>query len=464
MSHSISEWPLFSAYCGRFGVPVVVVDLETTGGNMFEDRVTEVGLLRFENGSVKQYQWLVNPQQSIPSFVARLTGIDDDLVADAPLFSEIADELLMLLRGSLVVAHNSKFDYTFLRHEFQRIGIDFAAPALCTVQLSRRLYPQFFKHNLDSIIERFDIQVESRHRALSDVLVLANFLEHSLHERGVEEWENQCRSLMNPKMLPSSLSQSLAKQLYALPDRHGVLVWLDHSNQVLAIDVCEKAYAETARLLHSNSGAVLMKQSTKVRFESAVGRLHALQIKAQLMSEYGLRPSEIRQTYFTVHFAPDARGRLQARIMALKNGRLEHQPYGLFLHKKSAKRSLIEWAASEGLCPASLDILPVTYAKDVPCPKQEIGHCSGECQTVEGIAEQNQIISAAANKLPVAEWGKAHEVEVLETDGLTGKQIVLRLKGGALVMPDGSWYFDDALPMVMKSKFKQGAEVVRVLA
>ena len=184
-----SRWPQLAACFARLGMPVAVVDLETTGGNMYEDRVTEVALLRFEGGKITQHQWLVNPEQPISPFITRLTGIDDEMVASAPVFTELAPMLLPLLRGTLVVAHNSRFDYTFLRHEFRRAGVCFAAPALCTVQLSRRLYPEFHKHNLDSIIERFDLAVESRHRAMADVLVLADFLEKSIAQAGTQAWD-----------------------------------------------------------------------------------------------------------------------------------------------------------------------------------------------------------------------------------------------------------------------------------
>ena len=148
----LSRWLRLSEAFTRLNRPVVVVDLESTGGNLYQDRVTEIAFLRFENGRVEHYEQLINPGKPIPEFVVQLTGITNEMVAQAPAFDQIAPDILPLLRGSLIVAHNSRFDYTFLRHEFCRAGIDFAAPALCTVQLSRRLYPQFYKHNLDSIV------------------------------------------------------------------------------------------------------------------------------------------------------------------------------------------------------------------------------------------------------------------------------------------------------------------------
>ena len=99
---SVSRWPLLKKAFARFGRPVVVVDLETTGGNLYQDRVTEVALLRFDGQSVCRYEWLVNPCKPIPEFVAQLTGISDEMVRTAPLFAEIALQLLPLLRGAVV--------------------------------------------------------------------------------------------------------------------------------------------------------------------------------------------------------------------------------------------------------------------------------------------------------------------------------------------------------------------------
>ncbi|MCP1660680.1 3'-5' exonuclease family protein [Neisseria perflava] len=463
MAHA-SRWPQLAAAFARLGLPVAVVDLESTGGNFYQDRITEVAVLRFERGAVKRYEWLVNPEQPISPFIENLTGISNAMVADAPTFAQIAPDLLPLLRGALVVAHNSRFDYTFLRHEFGRAGLDFATPALCSVQLSRRLYPQFYKHNLDSIIERFHIQVEHRHRAMTDVLALSDFLEHSLSDKDAQEWDNQCRSLMNPKMLPTWLPEVLAQQLYALPDRHGVLVWLDKFGQAQAVTAHERAYQETAALLHGKKVLHYAQSAAAVRFLPAVGSLHALWLKAQTIQEYHIMPSESLRTFTTVHFAADEHGALQARIVPLKNGSRNQRPYGFFLHKKAAKRALAAWAQEYGLCPDSLNILPDTHAKGVPCPVHAVGKCSGACQNSDGISRQNERVRQLAPLLPVSDWGRAHEIEITETDPLTGHSMTFYCAGGALVLPDGRWYFDDTLLALLKGKFKQGKEAVRIIA
>ena len=462
MAHTM-RWPNLAAAFAGFGRPVVVVDLESTGGNFYCDRVTEVALLRFENGGVKRYEWLVNPQRPIPEFVAGLTGITDEAVSGAPPFAGIAADLLPLLRGAVVVAHNSRFDYTFLRHEFRRAGMDFAAPALCTVQLSRRLYPQFYKHSLDSIIERFGIAVKGRHRAMTDVAALSDFLERSLIEKGPVEWGRHCRNLMNPAMLPAALPEALSRRLYSLPDSGGVLVWLDESGRALAVKVHERTYSETAAALRGAQVPPYVEGAAGVRFLPAAGGLHALWLKAQVEREYALGPSEKSKGYLTVNFVPDERGALQARIVPLANGSRSGRPCGLFVHKKAARRALAAWALEHGLCPASLDILPEKHASGVPCPVHAFGRCDGGCGRRDGIERQNERILTTAHLLPVSDWGRVREMEVTETDALTGESITLRCAGGALALPDGSWYFDDALPAVLKAKFKHGRDGIRVV-
>lgn len=459
-----SRWLQLAKYFAGLGIPVAIVDIESTGGNLYEDRITEIAILRFENGIVRHYEWLVNPQKPISEFITMLTGIDNGMVMNAPAFSDISDILLPVLRGTLLIAHNSRFDYTFLRHEFQRIGVYFAAPTLCTVQLSRRLYPQHHKHNLDSIIERFQIDVKKRHRAMSDVLALADFLEKSFTEKGNGEWERQFYSLTQPKVLPSWLSNSLSKQVYALPDIYGVSVWLDKKGKTVKIDVHEKAFSEISASLQSTTGLAFTREISEIRFIPALGKLHALREKALLEVDSHIRPSEINSRYFTVQFVfEESSSSLQARITPLMSGYMHQPPTGLFLHKKSAKRALTAWAKEHGLCPSLLGILPDSHVRNMSCPVEEIGHCSGDCYAKNGIELQNRKIIDNASLLPIVDWGNAKKITVVEFDALSGQKIVLNCVGGALELPDGRWYFDHTLPRLLKEKFKLGRKAVQVI-
>ena len=134
--------------------PVACVDLETTGGMAAQHRVIEVGIVLLEHGEiVEEWSTLVHPGIRIPSLIASFTGIDDSMVADAPPFADVAQEVQRRLGGRLFVAHNARFDYGFLRAEFRRLGVKFAAPVLCTVKLSRALYAEHARHNLDALMD-----------------------------------------------------------------------------------------------------------------------------------------------------------------------------------------------------------------------------------------------------------------------------------------------------------------------
>src|SRR5580692_2458946 len=115
---------------------LVFVDLETTGGNAVHDRITEVALVRVSNGElVEEWSSLVNPERPIPPYIETFTGISDAMVADAPRFAEIATQVRRKLQGAVFVAHNARFDYSFLRNEFLKTDMSFSAKVMCTVKL-----------------------------------------------------------------------------------------------------------------------------------------------------------------------------------------------------------------------------------------------------------------------------------------------------------------------------------------
>jgi DNA polymerase III subunit epsilon len=156
-----------------------IVDVETTGGSPFFNRVIEIGLLRVEKGEVvKEYKQLLNPGIPIPEFITDMTGISEADVAEAPTFEDIADEVLELFEDAIFVAHNSQFDYGFLKEEFRRIGYGFNVDQLCTVRLSRALFKEHKHHNLTALIERYEFECQNRHRAFDDAKVLWDFLQH----------------------------------------------------------------------------------------------------------------------------------------------------------------------------------------------------------------------------------------------------------------------------------------------
>jgi DNA polymerase-3 subunit epsilon len=141
-------------------------------------RVMDIGIIRVENGAVvERYETLVHPGMEVPAFISGFTGIRDSDLADAPAFDEIALEVERMLKDAVFVAHNATFDYGFMKAEFARIGMDWRAETLCTVQLSRALFPRERSHSLDAVIERHGIDISDRHRALPDAEAVLQFLQ-----------------------------------------------------------------------------------------------------------------------------------------------------------------------------------------------------------------------------------------------------------------------------------------------
>lgn len=156
-----------------------VVDVETTGGSPLRGhRITEVAVVEVRDGVIADdFRTLVNPGRSIPPRIAVLTGIDDGMVAGAPPFDEVAQELLGRLEGRVFVAHNVSFDWRFVSRQLaDAVGEIPDGPRLCTVRLARRLVPELRRRNLDAVSAHFRIPVHSRHRAYGDALATARVL------------------------------------------------------------------------------------------------------------------------------------------------------------------------------------------------------------------------------------------------------------------------------------------------
>jgi len=154
----------------------VVFDLETTGAKAPPCRIIEIGAFRVRGGQiVEQFHSLVNPKMPIPTFVAALTGISDDMVKKAPLFSDVVDGLLKFVGDSVLVAHNAGFDMGFLNHEIGLVYGEYRVvnPCLCTVQLSRKLLPQIENHKLKTLAEHYSVPLINHHRAADDARATA---------------------------------------------------------------------------------------------------------------------------------------------------------------------------------------------------------------------------------------------------------------------------------------------------
>lgn len=171
----------------------VVVDLETTGAKTPPCRITEIGAYRVSRGRiVAEFQTLVNPETAIPPFIVQLTGISNQMVKGAPVFADVINDWLDFAADAVLVAHNAQFDVRFLNHEIRRVfpGRRMINSHLCTVKLSRRIFPGLMNYRLHTIAEHFTIPILNRHRAPDDALATAEIfirILSRLRQHGVRD-------------------------------------------------------------------------------------------------------------------------------------------------------------------------------------------------------------------------------------------------------------------------------------
>lgn len=173
-----------------------VVDIETTGSTPQSAGITEIAIVIHNWVEVTgKYVTLINPRHKIPPFIVNMTGISDEMVAGAPLFEEVAPQIYNLLNGRVFVAHNVSFDYSFVHYLLGRSGFQWSAPKLCTIKLSRRVFPGLEKYGLGSLTRDLGIRIEGRHRAWGDAAATAQVLTMAIQKEGM----SPIHSLLNKK-------------------------------------------------------------------------------------------------------------------------------------------------------------------------------------------------------------------------------------------------------------------------
>ncbi len=148
-----------------------ILDVETTGGKFNEEKITEISILVYDGTKIiDKFETLINPDKDIQPFVQRLTGITNELVKDSPKFKDVSENIFEITKDKIIVAHNVDFDYRIIKNEFQKIKIKFQRDSLCTVDLSKLIFPDLKSYKLTNILSNFGIVNENPHRANSDAL------------------------------------------------------------------------------------------------------------------------------------------------------------------------------------------------------------------------------------------------------------------------------------------------------
>ncbi|HEY0745940.1 MAG TPA: exonuclease domain-containing protein [Steroidobacteraceae bacterium] len=385
---------------------LVFVDLETTGGNPAYHRITEVGIVRVQNGErVEEWSSLVNPECPISPYIQAFTGISSDMVADAPLFAGLAETIREKLQGAVFIAHNARFDYSFLRSEFRKVGIDFTAEVLCTVRLSRRLFPEHARHNLDAVMERHGLICSARHRALGDARVLWDFWSKLLLDTPGDVLSSAAaHAMLSVPKLPAHLPPGLADELpempgvYRLFGENDVLLYIGKSNSLRM-----RILTQLADALEGSREEKLAAEVRRVEWVQTAGELGAmLKESSWTRTQKPLYNRRLRSTLdsVTLRAAPDASGLVHVqRIDTLAPGDLA-QSFGVFHSEKDARKALTDIARARQLC---LKILGLEDSSG-SCFALQVGKCRGACTGKEPLILHNMRVQMALSALKIKSW------------------------------------------------------------
>lgn len=403
------------------------LDIETTGGNSSHDRITEIGIRFWRAGAVVgEWQTLLDPETRISSFIERLTGISNKMVAGAPRFAEMADELAARLEGCVFVAHNARFDYGFIKSEFRRLGRPFAARVLCTVKLSRRLYPEFRRHNMDTLIARHGLGQVQRHRAMGDVTAMLAFFEHARREHGTEAVEAAIRELLQKPSVPSNLPPGIMEELPRVP---GVYRFYGENEILLYVGKSTNIAQRVASHFsgdHNSSRGVRMSESLRrVEWTETAGELGALLLELKQIKT--LKPmfnrrSRAAKNLVSIELTTNETGYLQTRLVREIEPHRLGDYFGLFRSKRDAERALSGIAAKNDLCNQLLGLEPEQAG---PCFQRTLGRCKGACEGQEDVVRYNLRVQIAFHGLRLTTWPWQGPVGIVERNEQTGRTDIL---------------------------------------
>lgn len=401
----------------------VMLDLETTGGNAVHDRITEIAAVRMENG-VETARWstLVNPGVRIPPFIQNLTGITDAMVEDAPSFEQVSDTLLALLEGAVFVAHNVRFDHGFVVNELQRIDRQLKAKTLCTVRLSRKLYPQFKSHGLDAIMQRHGLQTRARHRAMGDVNMVLAWLVQAQAELGTEVVRKEAQALL---LGSASVPPLLETPIQNIPDTPGVYLFFGEGPLPLYIG---KSITLRTRVLSHFQAATkvaremrILQEIRRVEWRETAGELGALLLESRLVKD--LQPVYNRQlrrerqlTAWKLLPEPTFPIVKLVRIDEVDLTDLS-ELYGIYRSKRQAMDALREIADAQGLC---LHALGLESGKGA-CFAHQIGKCRGLCAGHESPALHRVRLQMALAAQRLQAWPHPGRIGIREHHAGTGR-------------------------------------------
>lgn len=364
-----------------------VLDVETTGLSPKTNKVIEIGLVKVEEGKITEtFSSFINPQSYLPKEITKLTGITEDDLYDAPLFADLIFQFNQFIGNSIIVAHNSQFDTSFLKAEYQRSEENFLDnPVLCTLRLARQLFPSLPSKSLKDVVKFLKIKHKDLHRALSDAMVTAKVLIKMMDILEEEYNITTVEDLLNFQKLPSNSSKKLkitkgvGHDYITIPDSPGVYMFKNSKDKVMYVGKSKSLKQRVSSHLSSTAAKKsknIIQKSSTIEYKETPSELTALLAESQLikfyMPKYNVQLKNYSSHYFikvkTEHEFPD--------ICVTEKIELDNNDYfGPYNNRETAK-NLVDVIDKAFMLRECTDKV---FAKKKKCYLYDIHRCIGNC-------------------------------------------------------------------------------------
>ncbi len=375
-----------------------ILDIETTGGSPKAEKITEIAIY-FHDGKkiVDEWSTLINPEKTIPYFITGLTGITNEMVANAPRFFEVAREIVHRTEDHIIVGHNVAFDYSFIKSEFKQLGFDYNRETMCTVKLSRKIIPGHKSYSLGKICKDLGIEINDRHRAAGDALATVKLFE-LLKER--QNGDGEFSQLSEPTGRYKNLNEHLTvDDIESLPEECGTYYFYDENKQLIYIgkskDIRHRVLSHLGNTT-TKKGLEMKKRIHSISFELTGSELVALlkesgEIKQQ--KPIFNRAQKRSTFYWGLYESKDDYGYITFRLQKISES--PYDPITSYNNKEEARQALTRMVEQNWLCQK----LSGLYQTDGACFHHSIRQCNGACVQAEAVSTYNKRAESLMNSL-----------------------------------------------------------------